>query len=206
MPLFFASEGGASITLWLQDVTLEVARAIIQIAKSIKGLNPSWFIAAFALMQWRISRNNLRLGLYNRRFEVYSSFLSLKIWLDRYDCSEKAEKEKESINSRYLQSLRESRFLFNPRDRVQGLLDEAWKIYFREYCWRKRCNDAKTRGGQSLSTVECEMLSRESRVHEADSARLEEIVVILEEVLEGYLEFGRIGRKSLYFLCGELRN
>ena len=199
MPLFFASEGGASITHWLQTTTLEATRSAIQIAKSIKELNPSWVIAAFALMQWLVSRNNLRLSLYNRRFEVYSSFLSLKIWLDRYDCSEKAEKGKESINSRYLQSLRESRFLFNPRDKVQDLLDEAWKIYFREYCWRKKCNDAKTRGRQSLSAAECEILSKESLVHEADSARLEEIAVMLEEVLEGYLEFGRIGRKSLPF-------
>lgn len=200
MPFFSVYEGGAGITPWLQDVTLEVARAIIQFAKSIKELNPSWFIAAFALMQWLISRNNLRLGLYNRRFEVYSSFLSLKIWLDRYDGSEKAEKGKESVNSSYLQSLRESRFLFDPRDNVQSLLDEAWKIYFREYCWRKRCSDAKTRGGNSLSTAECEMLSRGTRDHETDSARLEEIAVILEEVLEGYLKFGRIGRKFLPFL------
>jgi hypothetical protein len=44
------------------------------------------------------------------------------------------------------------------------------------------------------------MLSRETRDHETDSARLEEIAVILEEVLEGYLKFGRIGRKFLPFL------
>jgi len=200
MPLVFVSEGGASITPWLQAITLEATRSIIQVAKSLKELDPSWVIAAFALMQWLISRNNLRLGLYNRRFEVYSSFLSLKIWLDRYDCSEEAEKEKESINSRYLQSLRESRFLFNPRDKIQSLLDEAWKICFREYCWRKKCNVSKTRGGQSLSAAECEILSKESLVHEADSARLEEITAILEEALEGYLEFGRIGRKFLSFL------
>lgn len=200
MSLFLASEGGASITPWPQAVILEVTRVIIQIAKSIEELNPSWIIAAFALMQWLISRNNLRLGLYSRRFEVYSSFLSLKIWLDRYDCSEKMEKEKGPINSRYLQAFRESRFLFNPRDKVQNLLDEAWEVCLREYCWRKKCNDTKTRGGRSLSAAECEMLSEGSRVHEADSARLEEIAAILEEVLEGYLEFGRIGRKSLPFL------
>lgn len=200
MPLVFVSEDGASITPWLQAITLEATRSIIHVAKSVKELNPSWVIAAFALMQWLISRNNLRLGLYNRRFEVYSSFLSLKIWLDRYDCSEKMEKEKGPINSRYLQAFRESRFLFNPRDKIQNLLDEAWQICLREYCWRKKCNDSKTRGGQSLSAAECEMLSKESLVHEADSARLEEIAVILEEVLEGYLGFGRIGRKFLPFL------
>jgi len=43
------------------------------------------------------------------------------------------------------------------------------------------------------------MLSKESLAHEADSARLEEIAVMLEEVLEGYLEFGHIGRKFLPF-------
>lgn len=197
--LFFASEGVASITTRFQAFIMEAAIAIVNIAKDMKDLNPSWVIAAFAFMQWLIARNNLRLGLYNRRFEVYSSFLSLKIWLDRYDGSDKSEKDKESVISSYLQSLRASRFLFNPCDNIQSLLGEAWEIYFREYSWRRRCNSTKASGGQSLSTAYYEMLAKEQRVHEVDSARLEQIAMIIEEVLEGYLGFGHIDRRWLPF-------
>jgi hypothetical protein len=34
----------------------------------IGGIKPAWLLAFFAFLQWRISRSNLRLGLYGRRF------------------------------------------------------------------------------------------------------------------------------------------
>ena len=205
MTFHFAIEYDPVILPWLKALLLDVSRVIMQILQNIKELNPTWVVAGFAFAQWFIARNNHRLSLYNRRFEVYSSFLSLKIWLDRYDGSGESETKKEDVNAIYLKSLREAQFLFDPRDNVQGLLDEAWRIHFREYSWRRKCNFQKARGDQPLSTAECERLSKEFQDHEADSKRLEEIADILEGVLEQYLRFGQIGRKTLVFWQDKLK-
>ena len=197
MSFLFALEDSVGIVGWPQSQIFSALKAIFLFVKHIQHLNPTWVIAVFAVMQWLVQRNNLRLGLYNRRFEVYSSFLALKIWLDRHDGGDESKRESKDVNARYLKAFREARFLFDPRDSIQDLLDEAWKIALREFAWRNKCRLMKDQEArQPLGDAECSMLIKELREHELDSARLEEISDIIEEVLEKYLGFGRIRTKA----------
>ena len=63
----------------------------------IGGIKPAWLLAFFAFLQWRISRGNLRLGLYGRRFEIYSAALDLKRWLDAFSGDAEGERIRKEV-------------------------------------------------------------------------------------------------------------
>ena len=157
----------------------------------VGGISPAWLLAFFALLQWRISRSNLRLGLYGRRFEIYSAALDLKRWLDGFSGDVEGERVRKEVNGRFLTALRESRYLFAERDKIGALLDEIWIISFREYAWRIKCVNVKAAEwvGDELDVA---ALSAEQADHEADQRRLEDIFEQLEDRLEQYLSFGKI--------------
>ncbi len=83
------------------------------------------FIAAFVafinLNQWRISRDKLRLDLFNRRFDVY-----LRV-LDYYQEFFKVEGvPSDSITTSFIKAVRESRFIFPKASGIFEFLEEFW--------------------------------------------------------------------------------
>jgi hypothetical protein len=157
----------------------------------IGGIKPAWLLAFFAFLQWRISRSNLRLGLYGRRFEIYSAALDLKRWLDAFSGDAEGERIRKEVNGRFLTALRESRYLFDASDRIDALLDEVWVISFREYAWRIKCANVKA-VNRVVEECDAGALSDAHAEHEADRRRLEDLFAQLEDRLEKYLSFGRI--------------
>ena len=156
----------------------------------VGGMSPAWLLALFAFLQWRISRSNLRLGLYGRRFEIYSAALDLKRWLDGFSGDAEGERIRKEVNGRFLTALRESRYLFAEKDRIGALLDEIWMISFREYAWRIKCENVKAAEWVG-DEREVAALSAEQFDHEADRRRLDVIFDQLEDRLEKYLSFGK---------------
>jgi len=86
------------------------------------------FVALIGFFQYRANKEKLRLDLYNRRFDIYSRAVDLYQALLVWDASESSK----SAHRGFIKSYRESRFLFDPKDGVYGLLDEmnnkAFKI------------------------------------------------------------------------------
>lgn len=162
-----------------------------EVLHSVGAISPAWLLAFFAFLQWRISRSNLRLGLYGRRFEIYSAALDLKRWLDGFSGDAEGERIRKEVNGRFLTALRESRYLFAEKDQIGALLDEIWMISFREYAWRIRCVNVKATEwvGDERDVA---ALSAEQADHEADRRRLDVIFDQLEDRLEKYLSFGKI--------------
>ena len=59
------------------EVTIEIIKEYGSlIGKLDVSLLPASVIAFFAFQQFRVNRLNLRLGLYNKRFDVFKSFLA----------------------------------------------------------------------------------------------------------------------------------
>ncbi|MGC9199093.1 MAG: hypothetical protein ACP5E5_09160 [Acidobacteriaceae bacterium] len=77
------------------------------------------FVAIIGFNQWRISRDKLRLDLFNRRFDVY-----LRV-LDYYQEVLKGEGvPSDSITTPFIKAVRESRFIFPKASGVHQFLEE----------------------------------------------------------------------------------
>jgi hypothetical protein len=142
----------------------------LKIVTPVATLCIAAFVAIIGFNQWRISREKLRLDLFNRRFDIY-----LRV-LDYYGAllKEGGGPTTEQTVS-FLKAVRESRFIFPKVSEVHRFLEEFWT----------RANDffidaAKRKAGVS--------------VHNATDKFqwLLDAMKTLEEKMEPYMQFERL--------------
>src|SRR6185437_1639467 len=83
-------------------------------------------VAIIGLQQWRISREKLRLDLFNRRFDVYMRVLDLYQELLLW----KGTDEQRSLFVPFIKAMRESRFIFPKKSGVYPFLEDCHKRAF----------------------------------------------------------------------------
>jgi hypothetical protein len=138
-------------------------------------------VAFISYKNWRVSRDKLKLDLYNRRFAVYVSALDcIQDVFNTYN----PETEKRILL--LIRSTRESLFLFDKRDRVFEVLQAL-----REYCqnWatihKAELEPVELR---ETNTVQLSMVLRNDPKNSV--LRAEQLLTDLEIRLHGYMSFG----------------
>jgi hypothetical protein len=128
------------------------------------------------LKQWTISKEKLRLDLFNRRFDLYMRVLDLYQELLRWQ----AKDEQHALYGLFIKATRESRFIFPRKSGVHSFLEEfqlhATKIVNAE-SQRVRLE------GMNLKKAGLE----ESRL--AEEHWILNSMFILEDKMEPYLRF-----------------
>jgi hypothetical protein len=84
----------------------------------------SAFVAAVFWWQYKISRNKLRLDLYNRRFEIYSKTLDFYQALISFDPSVTLKEPFNTLQKAFIKAYRESQFLFDEETGIYAILDQ----------------------------------------------------------------------------------
>lgn len=97
------------------DVTLKVVTPVTALI--------ALFVAIIGYNQWRISRDKLRLDLFNRRFDIYLRVLDyyqqLLQWQDK--------PEQIALGMPFIKAVRESRFIFPKDSGVHQFLEDFQK-------------------------------------------------------------------------------
>jgi hypothetical protein len=78
------------------------------------------FVALISFLQWRISREKLRLDLYNRRFDIYTRVLDYYQELLKWH----GTPEQLALQKPFIKAVRESRFIFPEDSGVYKFLEE----------------------------------------------------------------------------------
>ena len=84
----------------------------------------SLFLLVITYRQAKINEEKLRLDLYNRRFEIYSSALDYFQALLLYDASQSLQADLLILRKDFVKSCEESQFLFDKKSGVYELLKE----------------------------------------------------------------------------------
>lgn len=80
------------------------------------------FVAYIGFRQAAVSREKLRLDLYNKRFEVYETTLSFYQAISSYDGSK--DETFKSTHRAFIKAMKESQFLFPPKSNIHEILRE----------------------------------------------------------------------------------
>jgi hypothetical protein len=115
------------------QVTIEIIKAYgSMLAKLDVSLLPASVIAFFAFQQFRVNRLNLRLGLYNKRFDVFRSFLSFVKVVSEATPQEWAQHdngqgggEMRRVYGNIVAAREEAAFLFDPNDGINEIIAKA---------------------------------------------------------------------------------
>jgi hypothetical protein len=138
-------------------------------------------VCIISYQNWRVSRDKLKLDLYNRRFAVYVCAL---------DCIQDVFTYNPETEKRILlliRSTRESLFLFDKKDRVFENLQNL-----REYCqnWAT-IHKAELEPVESRETNAVQLSSALRSDPKNSVLRAEQLLTDLEIRLHGYMSFGR---------------
>ena len=79
----------------------------------------AWYIS---FIQSKVSREKLRLDLYNKRFGVYEAALNFNIALNKY--SGPLDEEYKSKHIAFIKASREAQFLFSQDSKIFGILEK----------------------------------------------------------------------------------
>jgi len=148
---------------------------------------PSGVIALFSIQQYRVSKLNLRLGLYSKRYAVFEHFLvftkvvcesSWQEWVDhehdqgsgkiRYACS------------KVMTAREEAEFLFDPNDEITQIIDKARSESLHVGLWMRNSNN--------LTMAEDQKQVLSDRYKEA-LVNIDHAKLALRGKLERYLSF-----------------
>lgn len=153
------------------------------------ALAASFVSLGFAGAAGWVSREKLRLDLYNRRFDVYSRTLDLLHGLDEWHPSDAGRASKSLQDSpelskalrAFIKASREARFLFDEGSGVQTQLDQIYADAFGIIGFRRDIAQNPGFSGPDLLSPYNEFLKRPERVHSSISP--------LEEAMSRYLNF-----------------
>ncbi len=138
------------------------------------------FVALIGFFQYRANKTKLRLDLYNRRFDIYRRAVDLFHQLVVWDDSEATK----SAHLDFLKSYRESRFLFDPKDGIYGLLEEMNTKAFKV----KYAYDLRKMGAQ----VPTDVIQKSSNEQQEALEWFGKSISSLEERMSTYLNFHKI--------------
>lgn len=111
-------------------------------------LLPSGVIALFAIQQYRVSKLNLRLGLYSKRYAVFEQFLvftkvgcesSWQEWID-YEHGQGVGKIRDAY-AKVMTAREEAEFLFDPNDEITQTIDKARSESLYVGLWMRNLNN-----------------------------------------------------------------
>lgn len=109
-------------------------RDILDYLISITPICIAAVVALIAIWQSKISKNKLRLDLYNRRFDIYSRTLDFYHALLNFDGGGGSKSPERlhlyELQRNFIKSYRESRFLF---DRKHGVFDILHEMNTRSF-------------------------------------------------------------------------
>jgi hypothetical protein len=137
------------------------------------------FVAVIGFLQWRISREKLRLDLFNRRFDIYLRVLNYHLALSR---SQNSPEQLEELEP-FIKAIRESRFMFPTKSGVRKFLED----------FQARANEVVnfTASQKMLEDMPEERAKLSSRQLE-NTAWLYKAVITLEGMMEPYVKFNRL--------------
>ncbi|QFZ93351.2 hypothetical protein [Synechococcus elongatus] len=144
-------------------------------------LIPPAVIAGFAFVQWRTSRTNLRLGIYQRRFQIYESFLMFYQILTAGEVTE--ESQYKAIHRKFIAAKQEAKYLFGKNNKIYEYLE---KVHIKSF-HIKGFHDQALHG--TLTN------EQKAELHKNVLANLQELQHIheqIEHLLEKYLDFSEI--------------
>ncbi len=95
---------------------------VLKTAEGVATVVIAIYVAAIGTSQWYVSREKLRLDLYERRFDVLARTLDFVQGLAKWHSL--SESDQEQKHSAFIRAARESRFLFASEPRICQLLDE----------------------------------------------------------------------------------
>jgi hypothetical protein len=99
----------------LLRITTPIAATIVSIA-----------VAIISWKQWQISRERLRLDLFNRRFDIFQRVLDFHQELLTW----KGSAEQKALYTPFIKAVRESRFIFPKKSGVLPFLEEFQRHSF----------------------------------------------------------------------------
>ena len=137
--------------------------------------------------QWWLSREKLRLDLYNRRFDIYTRVLDFYQDLLQWDSSQ----EQLACQKYFIKAVRESRFIFPTKSGVHTFLQEfevnSLKITNFDETWNassKKTNDA-------LPSLE-QICAEKKGLKDPPFRWLENAQAKLEEKIAPYVRFEKL--------------
>ena len=141
-------------------------------------------IAAFsvAYSQMKISSAKVRLDLYNKRFAIYCSAVDYYI----SNCHDSHIKIKEQ-EFKFIESLRESRFLFEPHDKIHEILVEIHRNGCSIHCSKEYKYNKENNMIGDEETVQA---FRKIEIKNRDA--FGENLIKLENNIEKYIQFKTI--------------
>lgn len=134
---------------------IEPSQATIEIIKSYGDLAgkldvtliPASVIAFFAFQQFRFNRLNLRLGLYNKRFAVFESFLAFIKAISESSAQEWAQHDNgqgdgeiRKAYSRMITAREEAAYLFDPNDGISEIIEKTMEESLHIGIWARSPN------------------------------------------------------------------
>jgi hypothetical protein len=143
---------------------------------SVVALCIAAFVALIGFYQWRVSRDKLRLDLFNRRFDIYLRVLDYYLSLSKPQTSPEQPKELEP----FIKAVRESRFMFPPKSEVYQFLEEL----------RTRANEV-VNYTDSLKILEDMPREREelTRKQLENTGWMQKAMITLEDNMKPYVSF-----------------
>lgn len=152
--------------------------AVTSIVTSVATVCIAGFVAFIGFHQWRISKDKLRLDLFNRRFDIYLRVLDYFIGLSGTHNTPGPPKELEP----FIKAVRESRFMFPQDSEVYQHLEE----------FRVRTNEV---GNYTSSlTILSDMPEERAKLTQrqiSNTAWLNGAMVTLEDKMKPYMSFER---------------
>jgi hypothetical protein len=150
-------------------------------------LIPASVIAFFAFQQYRVNRLNLRLGLYNKRFAVFESFLAFVKAISESSAQEWAQHdngqgggEVRKAYGRMITAREEAAYLFDPNDGIGDIIEKTMEESLHIGIWARSPN--LTGLGPEK---ENELLERNIQAH----ANIHAIEKLFKKRLVRYLSF-----------------
>ena len=154
-------------------------------------------VAFVGFQQWRLSRENLRLNLYDRRFQT--RYMSEHWRLFRVGFWETTQKElRAKAASDFIVAMHESLFLFKKNSGIHSLLLELHKRSF-EVTTREQTRSA-------LEHAPPEMKMQHYNKHISSWNWISTVPEKLEQLMQPYLQFGQREWKVVTFTRRNLHN
>jgi hypothetical protein len=142
-------------------------------------------VAGITYQQWKINREKIRLDLYNRRFDVYASFLNLYNALTENRHTTFTD-EFAPIYRDFIKAQRESQFLFDPESGVYKILENVQAQSLAIILFEEKIESGEiTKGTEQYDRME-------QQAHNAKMVLLITFRETLEKAIAPYLNFHKI--------------
>jgi hypothetical protein len=130
------------------QVTIEIIKEYGSLVGNLDvSLLPASVIAFFAFQQFRVNRLNLRLGLYNKRFDVFKSFLAFVKAVTEATAQEWAQHDNvqgdgaiRKAYGRIVTAREEAAYLFDPNDGINDIIAKAMEESVHIEIWARSPN------------------------------------------------------------------